>query len=207
MWTYSLKPIWKRCCFRVYYERTLMRQPFPSYRPQRSWAKVIFSQACVCPQGGGVCLIACWDTPGADPPGPGTPQSRHHHHHPPPRTRHPHWVQTPPGKQTLAYSLRAAGTHPTGMHSCFIVENFVLFGCIFPFFSHITHFTSERQVRLLLFGTTRNFILCYFCNSPKSEETWFAFRSFSVYLEFTFTSITFYQFAPGSFKILKTSTL
>ena len=35
--------------------------------------------------------------PGADPPGPGTP---------------------PPGKQTPAYGLRAAGTHPTGMHSC-----------------------------------------------------------------------------------------
>ena len=26
----------------------------------------------------------------------------------------------PPGKQTPAYGLRAAGTHPTGMHSCFI---------------------------------------------------------------------------------------
>ena len=61
------------------------------YRPQRSWAKVIFSQACVCPQGGG-CLPQCMlgytprsrhppeqtppeetpppraDTPGADPP-------------------------------------------------------------------------------------------------------------------------------------------
>ena len=33
----------------------------------------------------------------------------------PPRTR-----QTPPGKQTPAYGLRAAGTHPTGMHCCFI---------------------------------------------------------------------------------------
>ena len=44
------------------------------YRPQRSWAKVIFLQACVCPQGGrGVCLSACWDAHrpplGADPPG------------------------------------------------------------------------------------------------------------------------------------------
>ena len=26
--------------------------------------------------------------------------------------------QTSPGKQILAYRLRAAGTHPTGMHSC-----------------------------------------------------------------------------------------
>ena len=24
----------------------------------------------------------------------------------------------PPGKQTTGYGLRAAGTHPTGMHSC-----------------------------------------------------------------------------------------
>ena len=31
----------------------------------------------------------------------------------PPRTR-----QTPPGKQTPEYGLRAASTHPTGMHSC-----------------------------------------------------------------------------------------
>ena len=27
---------------------------FLYYRPQRSWAKVTFSQACICPQGGGV---------------------------------------------------------------------------------------------------------------------------------------------------------
>ena len=41
------------------------------------------------------------------PPGPGRPS---------PRTRQapPH----PPGKQTPEYGLRAAGTHPTGMHSC-----------------------------------------------------------------------------------------
>ena len=58
------------------------------YRPQRSWAKVIFSQACVKNSvhggGEGVCLSACWDThtppsgadtpPGADP----LPRSRHH---------------------------------------------------------------------------------------------------------------------------------
>ena len=50
----------------------------------------------------------------------------------PPRTRHPPeqtptppdqtppWEQTPPppGKQTPGYGQRAAGTHPTGMHSC-----------------------------------------------------------------------------------------
>ena len=47
------------------------------------------------------------------PPGPDTPHSRH-----PPGTRPP----TPPGKQTPAYGLRAAGTHPTGMHSCFVIN-------------------------------------------------------------------------------------
>ena len=43
------------------------------YRPQRSWAKVIFSQACVCPQGG--CLPQCML--GYTPLGADTPQSRH----------------------------------------------------------------------------------------------------------------------------------
>ena len=35
-----------------------------------------------------------------------------------PQTRHPPGADPPPGKQTPAYGLRAAGTHPTGMHSC-----------------------------------------------------------------------------------------
>ena len=75
------------------------------YRPQRSWANVIFSQACVCPQGGrGVCLSACWDTPPGSrhlPPEQTPPGSRH-----PPRTRHkpPRELtprdQTPPLEQT-----------------------------------------------------------------------------------------------------------
>ena len=43
--------------------------------------------------------------------------------HPPPRPGRPHRSPPdqadPPGKQTPAYGLRAAGTHPTGMHSCF----------------------------------------------------------------------------------------
>ena len=29
----------------------------------------------------------------------------------------------PPGKQTPAYGLRAAGTHPTGMHSCSLMSS------------------------------------------------------------------------------------
>ena len=49
---------------------------FSHYR-QRSWAKVIFLQGSVCPQGG-ICLSACWDAAHplpdqAPPPGPGTP--------------------------------------------------------------------------------------------------------------------------------------
>ena len=70
-------------------------------------------------------------TPAANtPPQEQTPSwSRHH----PPGTRHPPGNRPPPGadtpqgrhpgtrspgKQTLGYGQRAAGTHPTGMHSC-----------------------------------------------------------------------------------------
>ena len=123
------------------------------YRPQRSWAKVIFSQACVKNSvhgggGEGVCLSACWDTPQTRHPPPRdqahppeqthprdqahtpeqTPPGTRHTPHPPgpgtppPQTRHtpPQRPGTPPppGKQTAAYGQRAAGTHPTGMHSC-----------------------------------------------------------------------------------------
>ena len=58
----------------------------------------------------------------ADPPGPARPPRQGR----PPRTSqtppgqadYPPDKADPPGKQTPAYSLRAAGTHPTGMHSC-----------------------------------------------------------------------------------------
>ena len=110
-------------------------------------AKVMFLQVCVCPQGGGClpqCMLGCHTPPGsgrppwdqADPPGPGrSPRTRQT----PPRTR-----QTPqdqadtnqtdttsprdqadpptPRKQTPAYGLRAAGMHPTGMHSCCFIK-------------------------------------------------------------------------------------
>ena len=92
-------------------------------------AKVMFLQVCVCPQGGGVCLSACWDAipPDGEPPPdqadppldqadpPGARQTTT-----PPGARHtpPGPGRPPPGKQTPAYGLRAAGTHPTGMHSC-----------------------------------------------------------------------------------------
>ena len=63
----------------------------------------MFLQVCVCPQGGSASVHAGMPYP---PPGPGRP---------------------PPGKQTQAYGLRAAGTHPTGMHSCLLdILNFDL---------------------------------------------------------------------------------
>ena len=49
-------------------------------------------------------------TPGADPPGQGEP----------PRADTPPQQTPPPPKQTAAYGQRAAGTHPTGMHSSFV---------------------------------------------------------------------------------------
>ena len=79
-------------------------------------AKVMFLQVYVCPQGGRVSASVHAGMPPqtrqtspqdqADTSPPGTRQTL-------PQTR-----QTPPGKQTPAYGLRAAGTHPTGMHSC-----------------------------------------------------------------------------------------
>ena len=41
---------------------------FYLYRPQQSWAKVMFLQVCVILfTGGGGCLSACWDTPTPHP--------------------------------------------------------------------------------------------------------------------------------------------
>ena len=74
-------------------------------------AKVIFLHLSVILFTGGFCLSACWDTPpGADPPDQAPPRP-----HPPGADTPP---SRPPRKLTRAYGLRAAGTHPTGMHSC-----------------------------------------------------------------------------------------
>ena len=63
------------------------------------------------------------------PPGADTPISRH----PPgadtpleqtPPGADPPWSRHPPRKQTATYGQRAAGTHPTGMHSCWLVYLF-----------------------------------------------------------------------------------
>ena len=75
---------WNNCCF---------------YRPQRSWAKVMFLQVCVCPQGERVSASVHAGMP--DPPGPGR--------HPPPDQAdtppdqadpHPDQADTPQTRQT-----------------------------------------------------------------------------------------------------------
>ena len=79
-----------------------------NYRPQRSWAKVIFLQACVCPQGGEGCLPQCMlgypaPPPPSRPPWEQTPPWDQA----PPRPGTPPGEQTPlpppPGKQTATY--------------------------------------------------------------------------------------------------------
>ena len=76
----------------------------------------VFTGACLSTQGG-VCPIACWDTP----PGPeaDTPPEQT-----PPRDQRqtPPWDQTappPPAVHAVRYGQQSGGTHPTGMHTCF----------------------------------------------------------------------------------------
>ena len=93
-------------------------------------AKVMFLHlSVILSTGGGICLSACWDTtppqdqaPGTryTPLGPGPPDQA-----PPPRGQVPLGPDTPPdqtppppGAET---ATAADGTHPTGMHSCFIL--------------------------------------------------------------------------------------
>ena len=92
----------------------------PYYRPQRSWAKVIFSQACVknsVHRGGG--WLPPWEQtppkqtppksrhPQSRPPWNRPPGSRHPPRADPPMSRHPPG-QTPPGTDT------PPGADPTG---------------------------------------------------------------------------------------------
>ena len=55
---------------------------------------------CLSVHGGGVCPIACCDTPR------------------PPRPEADPTADTPPAQCMLGYSQQAGGRHPTGMHSC-----------------------------------------------------------------------------------------
>ena len=96
------------------------------YRPQRSWAKVIFSQASVCPGGGVSASMHAGIYPHPRDHIPLGPQPPRDHTSPPAQTPLGPTPRdhTPPDqthhsrKQTPAYGQRAAGTHPTGMHSC-----------------------------------------------------------------------------------------
>ena len=86
-----------------------------NYRQQRSWAKVIFSQACFKNSVHREQRPPWEQIPPdqADTPPPDQADT-------PQQTRQtPPDQAAPPGKQTPVYGLRAAGTHPTGMHSCF----------------------------------------------------------------------------------------
>ena len=75
------------------------------YLPQRSWGKVIFSQASVILlKGGGSTWPGRPPSPWADPPPPRSD---------PPPVRPPGTKYTPP-----RYGQRAGGTHPTGMQTC-----------------------------------------------------------------------------------------
>ena len=88
----------------------------------------------------------------------------------PPRTRQtpPGWRNPPgpgrpppPGKQTPAYGLQAAGTHPTGMHSCL----FLFYATFTPsvcgsvnfnaWFGSGTHFQGTLQASFCLNSTIK----------------------------------------------------
>ena len=84
------------------------------YRPQRSWAKVMFLQASVILSTGG-CLPQCmlgYTPPGADtpPPGPDTPKEQT----PPGADTHPPRArQTPPSRQSRHSSPRSSPPEQT----------------------------------------------------------------------------------------------
>ena len=96
------------------------------YRTQRSCGQgYVFTRVCdSVHRGGGVSRQGEPPQTGRtppdreNPPARRTPQTRQTPHHPPAPGRPPRQGGTPPGKQTPEYGLRAAGTHPTGMHSC-----------------------------------------------------------------------------------------
>ena len=71
--------------------------------------------------------------PGTPPPGPGTPPRSGT---PPGLGTPPGTRYTPPGLQTPEYGQRSAGTHPTGMHSCFPC---ILLMCVSDHVSHMLY--------------------------------------------------------------------
>ena len=115
------------------------------YRPQRSWAKVMFLQAFVILSTGGgmVCLSACWDTtpleqtppeqipPGADTPWADTPQSRH------PLSRHPSTLEQTPPRLSAPPTPLGLSTSPPQTKCT-------------PPGSRLWHMVNERPIRIVL---------------------------------------------------------
>ena len=94
-------------------------------------AKVMFLQVCVCPRGGGCfpqSMLGCHPpTPDGEPPRMESPPGWRTPPDGGPTLPPPPGWRTPPRKQTPAYGLRAASTHPTGMHSCYLFSVAVFF--------------------------------------------------------------------------------
>ena len=95
------------------------------YQSQRSWAKVIFSQACVCPQGGGVSASVhagipthLVPPPGADPPSrppleqAHPPDQAHTPGSKPPGSRYPPGADTPRTRHTPPQSRHSPDQAP-----------------------------------------------------------------------------------------------
>ena len=84
------------------------------YRPQRSWGKVIFSQACVILFTGGGCMLGC-------PKGADTPGSRHspREQKPPPWEQTPLLEQTPPGSRYPLGSRHPPSTEHAGRYASY----------------------------------------------------------------------------------------
>ena len=87
-------------CLSLEYEHlhTILYKPFlpPANKVCEGY---VFTRVCL-PMGG-VCPIACWDTP-----------------------------PTPPAQCTLGYGQQAGGTHPTGMQSCYVSESVSVLGSV-----------------------------------------------------------------------------
>ena len=140
------------------------------YRPQRSWAKVMFLQASVILSTGGVVPDPVGvpgpegGVPGRHPPGtrytpldqvhppglgtpprPGTPLRPgppHDQVHPRPGTPPP--GLSPPPRTKYTPGVPPAGTHPTGMHSCNFVSHIPL--SIKSFYIKIPNSTTIKKL-------------------------------------------------------------
>ena len=167
------------------------------YRPQRSWGKVIFSEACVKNSvrlGGGVewvWPIACWDTPPdlrqASPrdqasPGPeaGTP----------PGTRHPPRPGTP--QRSACWEIRAT----SGRYASYWNINLVLFvGLLMPLFGLLVTsalgFKARMDPSLMWLATCMQWMsqIHLGCN------TWWPFDSEQLFWSMYFHSIIISNFS------------